>query len=98
MEDYIKDGYFSYTPKLGFPEFREALSRELWKRKAERVPQELILPIDSAARGMYEIAKTFLKPGDEMIVFDPVDYLSASRPRQPGQPWCCIRRGFAMER
>ena len=75
MEAYIRGGYYSYTPKLGFPEFRRAISRALWERKAERVPEELILPIDSAARGMYEIAKAVLKPGDEMIVFDPVDYL-----------------------
>ncbi|MPM85109.1 Aspartate aminotransferase [bioreactor metagenome] len=36
---------------------------------------ELILPIDSAARGMEIIARTILKPGDEAIVFDPVDFL-----------------------
>ena len=75
MEAYIRGGYYSYTPKMGFPEFREAIATALWERKAERVPQELILPIDSAARGMYEIAKAVLRPGDEMIVFDPVDYL-----------------------
>ena len=34
-----------------------------------------MLPIDSAARGMYVIADVVLQPGDEMIVFDPVDYL-----------------------
>ena len=75
MEAYIRGGYYSYTPKMGFPEFREAIAKALWERKAERVPQELVLPIDSAARGMYEIAKAVLRPGDEMIVFDPVDYL-----------------------
>ena len=75
MVDYIQGGYFSYTPKLGFPAFRKAIAKALWERKGERVPEELILPIDSAARGMYDIARTILKPGDEMIVFDPVDYL-----------------------
>ncbi len=75
MVEYIQGGYYSYTPKMGFPQFREAISAMLRERKAEQVPAELILPIDSAARGMYEIAKAVLKPGDEMIVFDPVDYL-----------------------
>lgn len=75
MIQYIHGGYFSYTPKLGFPAFRKAIAKALWERKGERVPEELILPIDSAARGMYDIARTILKPGDEMIVFDPVDYL-----------------------
>jgi len=84
MTNYIRDGYYSYTPKLGFPEFRTAIANALWERKGERVPQELILPIDSAARGMYEIARALLKPGDEMIVFDPVDYLFRESARAVG--------------
>ena len=75
MIDYINDGCFSYTPKLGYPEFCESISRALKARKGEDIRPELILPIDSAARGMYVIAECVLKPGDEMIVFDPVDYL-----------------------
>lgn len=73
--DYIEDGYFSYTPKMGFPAFREAIAEALWQRKQERITPNSILPIDSAARGMYIIAQTVLSPGDEMIIFDPVDYL-----------------------
>ena len=75
MIDYINGGYFSYTPKLGLPEFKQAISEGLKQRKGEDIDPELILPIDSAARGMYVIAKTVLSPGDEMIVFDPVDFL-----------------------
>ena len=75
MMDYIQDGYFSYTPKLGFPEFRQSIARALKRRKGEDIDPELVLPIDSAARGMYVIADVVLQPGDEMIVFDPVDYL-----------------------
>lgn len=73
--NYIKEGYFSYTPKTGFTEFKESIARALWDRKNEKVDPELILPIDSAARGMYVIADAVLKPGDEVIIFDPVDYL-----------------------
>lgn len=72
---YSQEGYFSYTPKMGFPEFRESIARALRERKKEEVDPNLILPIDSAARGMSVIAKAFLKPGDEAIVFDPVDFL-----------------------
>lgn len=75
LMDYVQDGYFSYTPKMGYPEFRQAIAAGLFRRKGEQIDPELVLPIDSAARGMYEIAKTILRPGDEMIVFDPVDYL-----------------------
>mgnify|MGYP002797554784 FL=1 len=73
--DYIQGGYFSYTPKRGFPEFKESLVRALKQRKNEDIDPDLVLPIDSAARGMHVIAQTILKPGDEALVFDPVDFL-----------------------
>lgn len=72
---YIKEGYFSYTPKTGLTELKESIAKALWVRKNEKVDPEFILPIDSAARGMYIITKAVLKPGDEAIIFDPVDYL-----------------------
>ena len=73
--DYAKAGYFTYTPKTGFPKFKQSIARALERRKGEIVNPQLILPIDSAARGMSVIASAFLRPGDEAIVFDPVDYL-----------------------
>lgn len=75
MKHYLDGGYLSYTPKLGLPEFKESIARSLNERKQENVNPDWVLPIDSAARGMYIIAQTVLKPGDEMIIFDPVDYL-----------------------
>ncbi|MDD3409281.1 MAG: pyridoxal phosphate-dependent aminotransferase [Eubacteriales bacterium] len=75
LHDFVEDGYFSYTPKMGYPEFRQAIAEGLKARKGEDLTAEQVLPIDSAARGMYVIAQTVLKPGDEMIIFDPVDYL-----------------------
>ena len=75
MEEYIRGGYFSYTPKLGFPSFRKSIARALKARKGENIDPEMILPLDSAARAMYVAASVALEPGDEMIVFDPVDYL-----------------------
>ena len=75
LTDYISDGYFSYTPHTGMPEFKQSIARYLNDKKHEQVDPELVLPIDSAARGMYIIAKTVLNPGDEVIIFDPVDYL-----------------------
>ena len=73
--DYTKGRYFSYTPKLGFPEFKESIARTMRERKKEPVDANLVLPIDSAARAMSVIAKTILAPGDEAIVCDPVDFL-----------------------
>ena len=56
MMEYIQDGYFSYTPKLGYPSFCEAISKALYERKGEVIPAKNILPIDSAARAMDIIA------------------------------------------
>ena len=39
------------------------------------VDKDFVLPVDSAAFGIYVTCKTFLQPGDEAIIFDPVDYL-----------------------
>ncbi len=75
LQDYLKDGYLSYTPKLGYPELKRVIADDFNSRKNEHVSQELVLPIDSAARGMYLIAQTVLSEGDEAIVMDPVDYL-----------------------
>lgn len=75
MLDYISDGYFSYTPKTGFDDFKIALSNYVKDLKNENIPAKNVLPVDSAARAMYIVAKAFLKPGDEMIVFDPCDFL-----------------------
>lgn len=75
LENYINDGYFCYTPKLGYESFKKAISIAIEKRKNEKINPNNILPIDSAARGMDIIASAFLKPGDEAIIFDPVDYL-----------------------
>ncbi len=71
----IAAGYMPYTPKLGYTEVRKSIARQLNERKHEGVEPELLLPIDSAARGMYVIAKAVLEAGDEAIIFDPVDYL-----------------------
>jgi aspartate/methionine/tyrosine aminotransferase len=77
LSEYMKDGYFSYTPHTGFPQFKEAIARNLNTYKKEGVDPNLVLPIDSAARGMAIIAESVLEKGDEVIVFDPVDFLFA---------------------
>ncbi len=75
LVEYIKGGYYCYTPHRGFKSFCNSIARALRERKGEMVDPNLILPIDSAARGMWAIAQAVLKPGDEAIVFDPVDFL-----------------------
>ncbi|MBQ1525196.1 MAG: pyridoxal phosphate-dependent aminotransferase, partial [Firmicutes bacterium] len=52
ITDYLSDGYLSYTPKLGLPQLRKAIAEDLCSRKNEGVSEDLVLPVDSAARGM----------------------------------------------
>lgn len=75
ISSYVEEGYFSYTPKMGLPEFNEAFSQYVKERKEEDIKDTNVLAVDSAARAMFIIAKAFLQPGDEMIVFDPCDFL-----------------------
>ncbi len=75
IREYVDDECFSYTPHMGYEGFKQGVAKALYERKQEVIPPEQILAVDSAARGMYIIAKSFLKPGDEMIVFDPCDFL-----------------------
>ena len=73
-----------YTPKLGYWDVRESIARQFNERKSEHVDPHFLLPIDSAARGMFVIAKVLLQPGDEAIIFDPVDFLFSSSVRAAG--------------
>jgi aspartate/methionine/tyrosine aminotransferase len=73
--EYAQAGYFSYGPPAGLPDFRETIADVMRARKGIPVPAAHVLPIDSAARAMFLMAETVLGPGDEAIIFDPVDFL-----------------------
>lgn len=75
MNEYMSDGYFSYSPSAGLPSFREAIAK--WYLSAYNVVADPrnILPVNSAAQALYIVANTLLKNGDEVIIPDPVDFL-----------------------
>ena len=73
ISDYAASGVFSYGPHQGLSQFKQAIAYGLGQRKGYDIKPEHILPIDSAASGMYAVVRAFLDPGDEMIIFDPVD-------------------------
>jgi aspartate/methionine/tyrosine aminotransferase len=72
---YSAERTFAYGPAEGLKEFREVIAKTVGERKHIHTTPDLILPVDSAAQGMFVIAKYCLQPGDEAIVFDPVDFL-----------------------
>ena len=72
---YTRDRYMSYGPPGGLPDFKESMAA--YYRSKRNIPADpgLLFPVDSAAFGIYLTCKAFLAPGDEAIIFDPVDFL-----------------------
>ena len=72
---YVRDGVLSYGPPEGLPQFREAVAE--WMRSTRQMDcaAEQVFATDSAASGMAVLARASLKPGDEVLIPDPVDFL-----------------------
>lgn len=73
--EYIKDGYLSYGPFSGLPEFKKSVAEHFNAGKNGNFVPDNVLAVNSAAMGMFMVAKYVLNPGDEAIIFDPVDFL-----------------------
>src|ERR1700759_2211218 len=71
---YAGKRYFSYGPPEGVPAFKACLAPYFNDKKGIPAIPEWVLPVDSAAYGIYLTCRTFLSPGDEAIIFDPVDF------------------------
>ena len=72
------EGLFCYGPAEGLPGFREACARFSTERRGVACGPERVLAVDGAAAGMRHVCRLLLQPGDEAIVFDPVDFLFAA--------------------
>jgi len=72
---YAAERTFAYGPAEGLLPLREAVTTTVAERKNIITTPDRVLPVDSAAQGMFVIARYCLQPGDEAIVFDPVDFL-----------------------
>jgi len=75
IQKFAADRCFNYGPATGMPELKNAFAHYFHRKKDVLVSQDNILPVDSAAFGIYLTCKTLLQPGDEAIIFDPVDFL-----------------------
>ncbi len=73
--DYSADGYFSYGPPQGLIEFREAVAAYYKRLYNVHTSAKNILPVNSAAFGLFVVAKYLLNPGDNAIIPNPVDFL-----------------------
>ena len=75
IAEYIKPGYLNYGPAEGLPSFKQALQDFFAEKRNYHLPFDQILPVDSAAFGIQVVCNALLQPGDEAIIFDPVDFL-----------------------
>lgn len=72
---YAKDRYFSYAPAEGALFFREAVAQHALEKRNVSVSPSWVMAVNSAAHGIDIVCRTILSPGDEAIIFDPVDFL-----------------------
>ena len=75
IKKYVHDGVFSYGPPTGLPAFREAISSWYAATKQVTFDPALILPVNSAAFGLFLAAQTILQKGDQALILQPVDFL-----------------------
>lgn len=75
IKQYVGSGVLSYGPPEGLPRFRQTVARTMNERRGIRCSADEILATNSAASAMFIVAKYALQPGDEAIIFDPVDFL-----------------------
>ncbi len=84
IADYARSGVLSYGPAGGLPAFRESVARYLREQRRAPVHAAGVIAVNSAAAGLAMVAQQWLSPGDEAIVFDPVDFLFAHTVRAAG--------------
>lgn len=75
MVRFTKERLFGYGPPQGLLSFREAITRTLNERHGVSTSPDLVLPVDSATQGLFVVTRYCLDPGDEAIIFDPVDHV-----------------------
>lgn len=72
---YVQGGPLSYGPAEGLPSFREAVAGRLRARGAPSADAARVLACDGAASALHLAARALLRPGDEVLIPDPVDFL-----------------------
>ena len=71
IKEYAEDGFLQY----GHGDLREVVARKLVDRHAMACTPDEIMLTGGAAAAMWLVARYACRPGDEAILFDPVDLL-----------------------
>ena len=69
---HVRAGRNQYAPMAGVPRLREQIASKLARDYGCTLdPESCITVTDGATEGLFDTITTILRPGDEMIVFDP---------------------------
>lgn len=75
LAQFARDGCLGYGPKWGHPALIEAIATDYFSKRSVQYQDTEIFVVASAARALELACETLLRPGDEAIIFDPVDFL-----------------------
>jgi aspartate/methionine/tyrosine aminotransferase len=75
IKEYSESGYFPYGNPMGDYSFKNAIAAWYKRKKNATVNSEFVLPVNSAAYGLFVCAKTILKENENAIIPNPVDFL-----------------------
>jgi len=73
IKDEVNGGVFPYAPAMGLAEFRISIANH-FSRHVPVIPEQ-VLAVNSAASGLSVVMNFLLKPGDQIMIPDPVDFL-----------------------
>ena len=77
-------GVYAYGPAGGLPSFRRSVSTYLRTHRHVPIEPDGVIAVNSAAAGLAMVARHWLRPGDEAIIMDPVDFLFEHTVRSAG--------------
>jgi methionine aminotransferase len=72
IEHYLRSGANQYAPMTGVPVLREAIAAKTSRLQNRRLDADAEITICSGAtEGLFSAIQAIVRPGDEVIVFDP---------------------------
>ena len=82
VNKYLQDGFNQYAPMMGIPELRQAIAqkKELLYGRKIYVDTEVTIT-NGATEALYSAISAFVRPGDEVVIFEPAydSYIPAIR-------------------
>ena len=89
MHRHMLAGRNQYAPMTGMPELRQAIAAKIEALYGTAYDPEAEITVTAGAtQALFTAIAAFVRPGDEVIVFEPV-YDSYGRPLRPwAVPWC----------